>query len=118
MARRRKKARRRSVKRWLTELLNKLEKRKKGGFMPGGGRPKGSLNKVTTTLREAILLAADQAHPDGIVGYLRTQAADNPNAFMSLLGRVVPLQVASDGGAIVIEIVRFGPLIDGEAGHE
>lgn len=70
----------------------------------GKGRPKGVLNKNTTLLKDAILQAATNAGgKDGLVGYLTTQATDNPNAFMPLLGKVLPMQVTGeDGGALQI----------------
>ena len=70
--------------------------RRIGDGTPGPGRKKGVPNKVTTALREAILLAAEKSDPEGAVGYLTKQAKDNPVAFMGLLGKVLPLQVAGD----------------------
>lgn len=65
------------------------------------GRKKGSQNKITKALKEAILEAAEKSHPYGTVGYLKVQAKENPVAFMSLLGKVLPMQVTGpDGGAI------------------
>lgn len=61
-----------------------------------GGRVKGTPNKVTATLKEAILLAANGAHEDGMVGYLQHQATNNPAAFMTLLGKVLPTTLAND----------------------
>ena len=62
-----------------------------------GGRKKGAPNKVTTQLKEAILAAAEQAGGDGgLVKYLHEQARMNPGHFMTLLGKVLPLQVAGD----------------------
>jgi hypothetical protein len=61
-----------------------------------GGRTKGTPNKTTALLKDAILEAGSQAHPDGLTGYLRTQANDNPAAFMTLLGKVLPMQVSGD----------------------
>lgn len=60
------------------------------------GRQKGSSNKNTALLKDAILMAADAAHPEGMVGYLTQQAASNPAAFMTLLGKVLPTQIAGD----------------------
>ena len=67
------------------------------------GRKKGVPNKVTTVLKEAILRAAEIAGDDlcgddpeeegGMVGYLVFQAKDNPTGFMTILGKVLPLQV-------------------------
>lgn len=81
----------------------------KGGKREGAGRPKGSLNKTTALLKDAILMAAQKAGgdgEDGITNYLLGQAGDNPVAFMSLLGKVLPMQVTGeDGDAIKIETV-------------
>ena len=61
------------------------------------GRKKGTPNKTTTQLKEAILAAAEQAGGDGgLVKYLHDQARMNPGHFMTLLGKVLPMQVAGD----------------------
>lgn len=80
----------------------------------GMGRIKGSLNKTTALLKDAILMAADQAGgADGLVGYLRTQAAANPAQFMTLLGKVLPLQVnGSLDGRMTIKVVTGVPRAD------
>lgn len=73
----------------------------------GKGRPKGVPNKTTAALKEAILLAAEQAGgPGGTVAYLRQQAIDNPAAFMTLLGKVLPMQVHGDPSAPLITRVE------------
>ena len=65
---------------------------KQKGAPKTGGRQKGSGNKLTGELKEMILEAANLAGAEGgTVGYLKAQAAANPTAFMSLLGRVLPL---------------------------
>lgn len=73
------------------------------------GRPKGVPNKTTALLKDAILKAADEAGgKEGLVGYLRLQAAANPGPFMSLLGKVLPMQVTGeDGGPLQVVIQRF-----------
>ena len=60
-----------------------------------GGRPRGTKNKATAALKDMILQALSNA---GGTRYLEQQAKKNPNAFMQLVGRVLPLQV-KDGGA-------------------
>lgn len=78
----------------------------------GKGRPKGSPNKTTALLKDAILKAAENAGgADGMVGYLTAQASMNPQSFLPLLGKVLPMQVTGeDGNAIktVTEIVLRG----------
>ncbi|CAB4145718.1 hypothetical protein UFOVP1204_73 [uncultured Caudovirales phage] len=64
---------------------------------PGPGRPKGIPNKNTTLLKDALIQAAEQAGgKEGLVGYLTTQATANPGHFMTLLGKVLPLQLTGD----------------------
>jgi hypothetical protein len=69
----------------------------------GKGRPKGSPNKTTALLKDAILEAAQAAGGNGgMVGYLTLQAIENPGPFMALLGKVLPTQIAGEGGGAVI----------------
>ena len=93
------------LKKW-----DKLVKRNANGqfgrgskALAGAGRPKGSLNKTTTQLKEAILGALEAAGgKEGSVGYLRRLAIENSSAFASLLGKVLPTTLAAsefDGGA-------------------
>ena len=60
----------------------------------GKGRKKGVPNKTTTAVKEMILAALDQA---GGINYLVEQSQTNPSAFMTLVGKVLPLQVAHEG---------------------
>lgn len=70
-----------------------------------GGRKKGTPNKVTGQLKDMILQALDES---GGVAYLKTQALENPTAFLSLVGKVLPLQVTGEGGGpIVVEVLKF-----------
>lgn len=62
------------------------------------GRPLGSRNKIPALLKEAILMAAENADEAGLVGYLEKQALANPVAFMGLLGKVLPMQMTGEGG--------------------
>lgn len=63
----------------------------------GAGRKKGVPNKITGDLKQAILDAATLAgDKEGLVGYLHNLAVTNSSAFASLLGKVLPLTLASD----------------------
>lgn len=71
-----------------------------------GGRQKGTPNKSTALLKDAILMAAEDAHEEGLVGYLRVQAVANPGPFLTLLGKVLPTQVTGDPDNPVVHEVR------------
>lgn len=82
------------------------------------GRPKGSPNRTTAVLKEAILLAAEQVGEDGegeggTVGYLKKVAREDVKAFSGLLGKVLPLQVTGpddqDGKPTAISIKIVDP---------
>jgi hypothetical protein len=75
-----------------------------GEGKPGPGRKKGVPNKVNALLRDAILEAANNAGgKEGLVGYLESQAIANPQSFLPLLGKVLPMQVTgSDEGSTVV----------------
>ena len=63
----------------------------------GPGRPKGSPNKLPASVKEAILKAGAAAGgPEGLVGYLTTQAIENPGPFLTLLGKILPMQVTGE----------------------
>lgn len=82
-----------------------------------GGRKRGTPNKLTKELKDCILEALAQAEgspvkdgdtPKGAVAYLKRQSEDNPVAFMTLVGKVLPLQVTGkDGGNLIVEVVKF-----------
>ena len=64
-----------------------------------GGRKPGAQNKLTRELKDMILQALSNV---GGEKYLQAQAKKNPNAFMQLVGKVLPLQVKEGGKEPVV----------------
>lgn len=67
-----------------------------------GGRKAGTPNKLTGAVKDMVLTALAES---GGVEYLKLQARENPNAFLTLVGKVIPLQLGAGEGAgkLVIE---------------
>ena len=59
-----------------------------GKGQPGPGRPKGIPNKNTKLIKDMIAEALEKA---GGVKYLVKQATENPAAFLTLIGKTIPL---------------------------
>lgn len=73
-----------------------------------GGRQKGTPNKTTALLKDAILMAAEKAGgKGGLESYLQMQAILNPGPFMALLGKVLPMQIAGDPNAPLQMIIKW-----------
>lgn len=79
-----------------------------GAFQPGHkkskGRPKGVPNKITTNLKSMILEALDRK---GGVAYLAEQADENPTAFLTLVGKVLPMTIGGEQGTSGKLVVRW-----------
>ena len=79
----------------------------KGTFKKGdprAGRPKGVPNKISGELKDMILTALSNK---GGVTYLERQADESPNAFLGLVGKILPLQVTGEDGKAVPVAVTF-----------
>ena len=64
-----------------------------GGKRPRSGRKKGGANKITADVRQAIMEAFSIL---GGAEYLRKVATEDPKAFCTLQGKLVPVKVADD----------------------
>lgn len=70
-----------------------------------GGRQKGTPNKDTALIRDMITQALFMV---GGTAYLARQAEENPSAFLGLVGKVLPMQLAAEtDGPITVKIVSF-----------
>lgn len=82
----------------------------KGTRLPGAGRKKGTPNKFTRDLKEAIIQAANKANAGGLEAYLIEVAKNDPRTFVQLLGKILPLQLEASGTvtleALVLEAAR------------
>ena len=76
-----------------------------------GGRQKGTSNKVTADLKDMILTALSD---EGGVAYLRGIARDQPLAFCTLLGKVLPMTVVGDPEMPVKQVIEMRWLSPGE----
>jgi len=79
----------------MSQIDTKVEKSsvKRKPPAAGKGRQKGVPNKITKSVREAIEAAFDKV---GGAEYLERQAKENPQAFMTLLGKIIPTQIQAD----------------------
>jgi hypothetical protein len=68
-----------------------------------GGRKKGVPNKLTTDVRNAINEAFDRA---GGIDYLVNLATSDPRTFCTLLGKIVPTQIAGDEDAPIKHVLE------------
>ena len=85
----------------------------KGGVvLPPGGRPPGTPNRVTRTIREAVERAARDCHPKGLAGWLVERAngsLGDRQIFAAMVNKAMPLQVqASVNGGIRLELGWLG----------
>jgi hypothetical protein len=58
------------------------------------GRPKGSLNHESKAVKEMVFAALNNA---GGTEYLTQQAKDNPSAFMTMVGKLLPKDINLGG---------------------
>ena len=77
---------------------------------PGSGRKPGSRNLTSQKLRELVFKALEQQE-GGAIGYLKMQAVQEPRAFLSLLGKLLPTQITGeDGDPVRITQIELVPL--------
>lgn len=95
-----------------SKVLAPTEKRRPPNA--GKGRVKGVPNKITADVKAMILQALSGA---GGVKYLQRQANKNPASFLTLVGKVLPLQVTGKDGADLKTVTRI-EVVAVAASHE
>lgn len=75
-------------------LVRKKRKPPPHAFKPGhkkvGGRKKGTPNRISATVKEAVKLAFDEV---GGVDYLKRVAARDPKTFVGVVGKLIPTEI-------------------------
>ena len=76
-----------------------------------GGRQKGTPNKVTRDIRQAVLdaaeaLGSDGEGTDGLRGWLMRLGIEKPEKLADLLGKILPTQITGEGGGPLCGEVR------------
>jgi hypothetical protein len=76
-----------------------------GGPRRGAGRPKGSLNKVSSTFRDVLLQALSEVGDSrtegvdgqgGLLGYFKKAAIREERATMMMAARILPLKITTE----------------------
>jgi len=80
-----------------------------GSGVPGPGRPKGSQNRASRTIREAIELACQPGacHAKGLAGWLidrATGGVEDRKIFAGLVAKVVPAQLHATVDHVTVQL--------------
>ena len=82
-----------------------------GARLPAG-RPKGTPNRLTRTIREAVEKAAKDCHPEGLAGWLVERAQGSlgdRQIFAAMVNKAMPLQVqAQVEGGVQLQLSWLG----------
>jgi len=83
-----------------------LPKKADGTAKRGPGRPKGSRDKIASSVKEMIEKSLTKA---GGVDYLLQQSKDNPVAYLSLIKTIVPknIEATIDAGDGLTELLKY-----------
>lgn len=92
-----------------SKILEDSDKRKPPSA--GKGRPKGAINKLTATIKNAIEASFEKV---GGAEYLARMAETQPVAYMTLLGKVLPTQIDGSVQAIGMAVVTIARASDAD----
>jgi hypothetical protein len=69
---------------------------------PGSGRKPGSKNKYSAEIRDAVMVSFTRL---GGPAYLESVGKANPAAYISLLAKILPHELATSGGGLRHEVL-------------
>ncbi len=81
---------------------------KKGESGNPGGRPKGSQNTLTKTVKETVLTVFNELQSEKTVN-LKAFAKKYPRDFYQIAAKLIPTEIQAKVSKIQVEIVRTNP---------
>jgi hypothetical protein len=79
------------------------------------GRPKGTPNKLTKTVRDTVLAAFNDLQSDPKANIL-TWAKENPKEFYQIAAKLIPTEITVPEGEVLIAQLIIKPASDGNEG--
>jgi hypothetical protein len=90
---------------------SKIETNTKPKWIPpkaGKGRPKGALNKTTTSAKEAIALAAEGlGGADRLIAWAQEDPANEKAFWTSIYTKLLPVQVSGEEGGPIQAVITW-----------
>ena len=89
---------------------NKIEKDTEKRMPPnaGKGRPKGSLNRTTTSAKEAIAIAAEKlGGAERLVAWAQEDPVNERAFWSTIYPKLLPLQVSGEDGGPIEAVIRW-----------
>jgi hypothetical protein len=90
---------------------SKIETNTKPKWIPpnaGKGRPKGALNKTTTSAKEAIALAAEKlGGAERLVAWAQEDPTNERAFWATIYPKLLPLQVSGEDGGPIQAVIRW-----------
>ena len=74
----------------------------------GKGRPKGALNRTTTSAKEAIAIAADKlGGAERLVAWAQKDPTNERAFWATIYPKLLPLQVSGEDGGPIQAVIRW-----------
>ena len=70
-----------------------------------GGKEKGTPNKLTRTVKEALLLAFNELQNDKKANLI-SWGKENPSAFYQVAAKLIPTEISANIEKVTVKVVR------------